>query len=107
VLIRASSRDKALQAISMLRTRFSLKLLDRPKVMLPAVADSLTEEVMQSPIKNRSKVAVVLKVQHSDVKRFIKALRHSKVPAHVVIITTKYRKVFKKIDVVYKDLDDL
>jgi hypothetical protein len=107
VLIRASSRDKALQAISMLKTKFALQLLDRPKVMLPPIADGLTEEVMQTPIKNRSKIAVLLKVQHNDVKKLIKSLKYSKVPAHVVLITTKYKKVYKKIDAIFQDLEDL
>jgi len=107
ILIRANSKEKILQTISILRTRCPVKLLDTPKAVLPIIADGLTEEVMNNSIKNRSKCAAVLRVEINNVRAFLQELKKLKVPAHIVVITTKYKKVYKKLSMVYPELDEL
>ena len=107
ILIRANSKDKILQTITVLKTKYNLKLLDRPRSILPIMADSLTEEIMNSSIKNRSKYAAILQVEIADIKSFLKNLKEAKVPSHIVVITNKYKKVYRKISAVYKELDEL
>ena len=107
LMIRANSRDKILQTISSLKTSTNMKILDKPRVILSVIADNLTEEIMKTPIKSRSKSAAIIKTEIKDIKDFLRKLKKAKVPSHVVVITAKYKKVYKKVTSVYKDLDEL
>jgi|GEM_PF-4037106 len=105
IILRANSNEKIRNSISIMKNKLKLRITEEPKSMLPMIADNLTEEVLNSKLKNSCKVAVVMSVEISNIPQFLKKLREIRIPVHVVLVTPKYKRVYSRLKTSFPSLN--
>lgn len=90
VLIRGENHSKLLNSIADLERHANLNLVSKPKIIDAKFADRLVENILQSKLRTKSKVATSFFVKE-DTTLSIVQIKNIHPPAHVVIISDEYK----------------
>lgn len=89
ILVRGESNSKLLSAISDMEKHGNLNLSTSPKIIDPDFADSLVENILNSKLRTKSKVATAFFVRE-DTTLSILQIKKIHPPAHVVVVSDEY-----------------
>lgn len=90
VLIRGENNSKLLNSIADLERHANLNLVSKPKIIDAKFADKLVENILNSKLRTKSKVATSFFVKE-DTTLSIVQIKNIHPPAHVVIISDEYK----------------
>ena len=89
ILVRGESNSKLLNAIADMERHGNLNLITKPKVIDADFADSLVENILNSKLRTKSKVATAFFVKE-DTTLSIMQIKKIHPPAHVVVVSDEY-----------------
>lgn len=95
ILVRGESNSKLLNAIADMERHGNLNLISKPKVIDANFADSLVENILNSKLRTKSKVATAFFVKE-DTTLSIMQIKKIHPPAHVVVVSDEYEG-YKKL----------
>lgn len=104
ILIRGENNLKLLNAIADMERHGSLNLTSSPKIVDPAFADSLVEDILNSELRTKSNVATAFFVKE-DTTLSIMQIKKIHPPAHVVVVSDEYG-AYSKLEYVLNNADD-
>lgn len=89
ILVRGENNSKVLNAITDMEKHGNLNLITRPKVVDASFADSLVENILNSKLKTKSKVAAAFFVKEDSTLSIIQ-VKKIHPPAHIVVVSEEY-----------------
>ncbi|MBU4535358.1 MAG: DUF356 domain-containing protein [Euryarchaeota archaeon] len=89
IIIRADSNKKLLNAMADIERHAGLKVQGKPKILDNNYADKMVESILKTRLRNRSQVAVMVKLEQ-DATLSIMKIKSIHPPAHVVVISEEY-----------------
>lgn len=98
ILVRGENNSKLLNAIADMERHGNLNLMTKPKLINADFADSLVENILNSKLRTKSKVATAFFVKE-DTTLSIMQIKKIHPPAHVVVVSDEYEG--------YDELDSL
>lgn len=101
ILIRGDNNSKLLNAIADIERHAQLHLIDNPQKIDAEFADSIVESILNSPLRNKSKVATAFFVTE-DITLAIMQIKKIHPPAHVVVVSDEY----KEFEILNEKLED-
>ncbi|MDR1721901.1 MAG: DUF356 domain-containing protein [Methanobrevibacter sp.] len=105
ILIRGENNSKILNAIADLERHAKLKIISKPKVVSPIIADDLVESILKAPLRSKSKVATAFFVKE-DITLSIMQVKTIHPPAHVIVVSDEYDE-FEQLDAILDDCPEL
>lgn len=90
VLVRGENNSKLLNAIADMERHGNLNLSSKPKVIDSKFADELVEQILNSKLRTKSKVATAFFIRE-DATLSIMQIKKIHPPAHVVIVSEEYK----------------
>ncbi|NPB01511.1 MAG: DUF356 domain-containing protein [Methanopyri archaeon] len=93
LVVRSDSYDKILTALADVERYAGIKILGKPRVLDPEVADRIVEEVMEEPPKKRYRAAAVAQVD-GEPPEVISRISEIHPPAHVIVVTPRHGDVY-------------
>ena len=89
ILIRGDNNSKLLNAIADIERHAQLHLMNSPQKIDADFADSIVESILNTPLRNKSKVATAFFVRE-DITLAIMQIKKIHPPAHVVVVSDEY-----------------
>lgn len=89
ILIRADDQKKILNALADIERHAKLKIMGKPKIMPPELADEVIERILKQEVRRKSKRAVMVLVEE-DTTKSIMQVKKIHPPAHLVVISNEY-----------------
>ncbi len=89
VLVRGENNSKLLNTIADMERHGNLNLTTKPKIINSKYADKLVENILNSKLKNKSKVATAFFIKEDTTLSIIQ-IKKIHPPAHVIIISNEY-----------------
>ena len=102
ILIRAENRKKILNALADLERHAQLKILGKPRIVPPELADEVLERILQQELRIKSKQAVMVQVEE-DITKSIMQVKKIHPPAHLVVLSDEYQD-YTKLERIFKEL---
>ena len=101
ILIRGENNSKILNAIADVERHAKLNLVTKPKKLDAKVADKVVEHILNAPLRTRSKVATIFRVQE-DTATAIVQVKKIHPPAHIVVVSRDYED-YDELNKLFKD----
>lgn len=89
VLVRGENNSKLLNAIADMERHGNLNLTTKPKIIDSKFADNIVENILNSPLRTKSKVATAFFIKEDTTLSIIQ-IKKIHPPAHVVVISDEY-----------------
>lgn len=89
VLIRGENNSKILNAIADVERHANLNLVTKPKKIDAKYADKIVENILNAPLRTKSKVAAVFRIRE-DTATAIVQIKKIHPPAHIIVISNDY-----------------
>lgn len=89
ILVRGENNSKILNAIADIERHADLTLVTKPKKVDPKFADKIVENVLNAPLRTKSKVAAAFRVKE-DTTIAILQVKKIHPPAHIVVVSNTY-----------------
>lgn len=89
VLVRGENNSKLLNTIADMERHGNLNLITKPKIINSKYADKLVENILNSKLRNKSKVATAFFIKEDTTLSIIQ-IKKIHPPAHVIIISNEY-----------------
>lgn len=104
-VIRADSKEKLEMTIRSLSGEGGMRFKDSPKLILPAYADRILEEVMDTKVKNVCSSSALIPLINRPLDA-INKLKDIRPPAHIIIVTPRY-EIYEELMEMLGTLKDL
>lgn len=104
ILVRGENNSKLLSAIADMERHGNLNLTTKPKVVDASFADSLVEDILNSKLRTKSRVATAFFVKE-DTTLSIMQVKKIHPPAHVVVVSDEYG-AYSKLEYVLNNAQD-
>ena len=101
ILIRGENNSKILNAIADVERHAKLHLVTKPKKLDAKVADKVVEHILNAPLRTKSKVATIFRVQE-DTATAIVQVKKIHPPAHIVVVSRDYED-YDELNKLFKD----
>ena len=101
ILIRGENNSKILNAIADVERHAKLNLVTKPKKLDAKVADKVVEHILNAPLRTKSKVATIFRVQE-DTATAIVQVKKIHPPAHIVVVSRDYED-YDELNKLFKD----
>ncbi|AAM01669.1 TPA: DUF356 domain-containing protein [Methanopyrus kandleri] len=105
VVIRSDSYEKILTSLSDIERYAGIKILGKPRIMDPEVADTIVRELL-GEVRRRYPVAAVARVE-GEPAEVIRKISEIHPPAHLIVITPRHGDVYRGIARRFGKLEEL
>jgi hypothetical protein len=89
-IIRSDNKNKVNTALCDLVRYAHISFSDKPRMLDPKFADEILTSVMEMPLKNSCDAAAAVPIRE-DASTAINRLRKIHPPAHIIIVSPKYK----------------
>lgn len=104
-VIRADTDDKLDATISSLSSKGMMRFRGNPKMIESDFADRILENVMDTKVNNTCESAALIAL-HNPPLEAINKLKKIRPPAHIIIVTSRY-KIYDELVDILDELEDL
>ena len=94
ILVRGENNSNIITSIEKIEYKCRLRLISKPKLINPFIADSIVESILKSEVRRKSRVAVAFFVEGSDSFSILR-IKKIHLPAHVIVVSNSYEEYLR------------
>lgn len=102
ILVRADSKKKLLNSLADLERHGKLKIIGKPRILQPGIADKIMENILKQEVRSKTKFSVMLQVKE-DTTKSIMQVRKIHPPAHIIVLSPEHHG-YRELENMFKEL---